>query len=90
MIHLTRLNGQPVLLNSDLIKLIENAPDTVITLVSGEKVLVRETASQILERVVEFRRRILDGLHLNLSGWAMRQTGGADVIQLRELPSESA
>jgi uncharacterized protein YlzI (FlbEa/FlbD family) len=40
MIQLTRLNGHPLAINSDLIKMIENAPDTVITLVSGEKIVV--------------------------------------------------
>ena len=59
MIRLTRLNHQSVVLNSDLIKLIEAAPDTVITLVNGEKIIVRESVDQVLERIVEFRRRLL-------------------------------
>jgi flagellar protein FlbD len=62
MIHLTRLNNQPLILNSDLIKCVERAPDTVLTLVTGEKVIVRETSEQVLERVIEFRRAILAGL----------------------------
>lgn len=69
MIQLTRLNGQPLIINSDMIKLIENAPDTVISLVNGEKFVVREPGEQVLERIVQFRRRVLDGLHLNFSGW---------------------
>ena len=43
MIQLTRLNGNPIALNSDLIKFVENAPDTVITLINGEKIIVRES-----------------------------------------------
>ena len=70
MIQLTRLNGQSITINSDLIKQIENAPDTVIALVSGEKFIFRETVEQILERIVTFRRRVLDGLQLNFSGWS--------------------
>ncbi len=70
MIQLTRLNGQPLVINSDLIKLIENAPDTVITLVHGEKIVVRETNEEILDRIVAYRRRVLDGLAMNFSGWA--------------------
>jgi flagellar protein FlbD len=73
MIPLTRLNGNPLAINSDLIKLIENAPDTVITLVSGEKIVVRETADQILERIVAFRRRVLSGLEMNFSGWTAQK-----------------
>ena len=41
MIRLTRLNNQPLVINSDLIKFVENAPDTVLTLVNGEKIIVR-------------------------------------------------
>lgn len=64
MIQLTRLNNQPFLLNSDLIKWIENAPDTVLTLVTGEKVVVSEPSGQVVEKIVEFRRRIFPGLAL--------------------------
>jgi flagellar protein FlbD len=64
---LTRLNNQPLIVNSDLIKCVENAPDTVLTLVTGEKIIVRETTQQVLERVIEFRRAILVGLTPNLS-----------------------
>jgi flagellar protein FlbD len=59
VIRLTRLNNQPLAVNSDLIKFVEQAPDTVITLVNGEKVIVRETADEVLRRVIEFRRSIL-------------------------------
>ena len=58
MIRLTRLNKRPLVVNSDLIKFIENAPDTVITLVSGEKIVVLETVDEVIARVVEFRQRL--------------------------------
>jgi flagellar protein FlbD len=59
MIQLTRLNKKPLVVNSDLIEFIENAPDTVITLVTGEKVVVLESAEQIVELIVGFRQRLL-------------------------------
>ena len=59
MIQLTRLNNQPLAVNSDLIKFVEQAPDTVITLVTGEKIVVLETAPQILDQIVQFRRAVL-------------------------------
>ena len=62
MIQLTRLNKHPLIVNSDLIKFIENAPDTVLTLVTGEKVVVLESSDKVLERIVEFRRSILSGI----------------------------
>jgi len=48
--------------SSDLIKFVEQSPDTVITLLNGEKILVQEPASDIVARIVEFRRRVLTGL----------------------------
>ena len=59
MIQLTRLNNARLALNSDLIKYVEEAPDTVITLLNGEKLVVRETTLQVIERVREFRRSVL-------------------------------
>jgi flagellar protein FlbD len=59
MIQLTRLNNQPLVVNSDLIKFVEQAPDTVITLVTGEKLIVRESLQEVRSRIVEFRRSIL-------------------------------
>jgi len=64
MIQLTRLNHHPLAVNSDLIKFVEQAPDTVITLLNGEKIVVRESAQEVLERVVEFRRSVLQGIML--------------------------
>jgi flagellar protein FlbD len=58
MVRLTRLNHLPVVLNSDLIEHIEETPDTVITLTTGQIVRVRETADRVVQLVVEFRRRI--------------------------------
>jgi flagellar protein FlbD len=59
MIQLTRLNKKPLVVNSDLIEFIENAPDTVITLITGEKVVVLESAEQIVELIIGFRQRLL-------------------------------
>ena len=64
MIQLTRLNSHPLAVNSDLIKFVEQAPDTVITLVTGEKIVVRESAQEVLDRVVQFRRSVLQGIML--------------------------
>ncbi|MFN7544513.1 MAG: flagellar FlbD family protein [Acidobacteriota bacterium] len=61
MIHLTRLNNDEVLVNSDLIVFVESTPDTVISLNTGERLRVRERLEEVLERVVEFRRRVMRG-----------------------------
>ena len=58
MIQLTRLNNQLLVVNSELIKFIERSPDTVLTLITGEKVVVTEPVEVILQKITEFRRRI--------------------------------
>jgi len=62
MIQLTRLNRIPMVLNSDLIEHIEITPDTVITLTTGQKIVVLEPAGAVVERVVAFRRSIYQGV----------------------------
>jgi flagellar protein FlbD len=64
MIRLTRLNRAPLVLNSDLIEHIDVTPDTVITLTTGQILRVRETAEEVIHRIIEFRRQIFgpDGL----------------------------
>jgi flagellar protein FlbD len=64
MIRLTRLNNQALMVNSDLIKFVEQSPDTLITLVTGEKIVVRESSGEILARIIEFRRAVLQGVSL--------------------------
>lgn len=59
MIELTRLNGNPMVLNSDLIKIAEASPDTMLTLITGEKLIVREECGEVVERVLAYRARLL-------------------------------
>lgn len=57
MINLTRLNGDKIVLNIDLIELMEETPDTVITLTTGKKLVVREPVKKIRENIIKFRKR---------------------------------
>jgi flagellar protein FlbD len=59
MIEVTRLNGHRMVLNSDLIKTAEESPDTMLTLINGEKLIVRETCAEVAECVVAYRARLL-------------------------------
>lgn len=56
MIQLTRLCGDPVFVNSDLIEIVERVPDTVLTLVSGNRLTVQETPEQIAALIRIFRQ----------------------------------
>ncbi len=59
MIELKRLNGSPLAINCDLIKYAESSPDTVLTLVTGEKLVVLEPREEVLRRVLEYRAAVL-------------------------------
>jgi flagellar protein FlbD len=58
MIKLSRLNNSKYYLNSDIIEIIEETPDTVITTLNGKKFVVLETVEEVIDRIVEFRGRI--------------------------------
>lgn len=58
MIELSRMNGTPFVLNGELIKSIEKTPDTLITLISGEKFMVLESAETVVERVMNYKKRL--------------------------------
>jgi flagellar protein FlbD len=60
MIPLTRLNNTPLVVNPDLIVFIEETPDTMITLSNGEKITVQEKVSEVINRVIQFRRSIFN------------------------------
>jgi flagellar protein FlbD len=62
LIRLNRINKTSLAVNADLIKFVEAAPDTVITLSTGEKVVVAESVDQIIDLIIEFRRLILNGM----------------------------
>jgi flagellar protein FlbD len=58
VIALRRLNNQAIMVNPDLIESLEATPDTVVTLTSGNKLIVRNSMEEIREEIIEFQRRI--------------------------------
>jgi flagellar protein FlbD len=58
MIHLTRINHVPLVLNADLIEHMESTPNTVISLSNGQKFVVLEPVEQVIDRIIQFRRAI--------------------------------
>jgi len=59
MIRLTRINHKPLVVNCDLIEHVETTPDTVITMTTGQKFVVLESADEVVQRVIQFRRAVL-------------------------------
>ena len=58
MISVTRLNGHRVVLNAELIKYLEETPDTMITLVNGERIIVKEPLEEVVRRAVDYSRHV--------------------------------
>mgnify|MGYP001773098185 CR=1 FL=1 len=57
MIKVTRLNGQEIVVNADLIEYLESSPDTIIALTTGKKIMVKESVDEVIEKIIEYRRR---------------------------------
>ena len=62
MVELTRLNGSILVVNAEMIETLEATPDTVVTLVNGKKMIVKESTDEVIERIVTYRRRTLANL----------------------------
>ena len=58
VITVTRFDKRIVVLNAELIKMIEATPDTIITLINGDTLLVRETVDEIVRRAIDYARQI--------------------------------
>ena len=56
MIKLTRLDGEPFILNADLIKYIEQRPDTFITLTTDDRIVVTESPDEVMRRTIDYQR----------------------------------
>ena len=58
MIKVTRLNGHPFVVNAELIRTVEALPDTTITLINGDHIIVSESMEQVIERAIEYGRSL--------------------------------
>jgi len=56
MIKVTRLNGSELVVNADLIEFVEAIPDTIVSLVTGKKIMIKETTDAVIEKVAAFKR----------------------------------
>ena len=58
MITITRLDKRVIVLNADLIKSLESTPDTIVTLINGDTIVVRESVEDVVHRVIEYQRQV--------------------------------
>ncbi len=59
MIKVTKIGGDEVVINVDLIETVRATPDTVITLTTKKKLLVQDTIDEIINKVIAYHRREL-------------------------------
>ena len=58
MIKVTRLNDQPMVVNAELIRSVEANPDSTITMINGDHIIVKETMEQIIAKAVDYGRHL--------------------------------
>jgi flagellar protein FlbD len=78
MIQLTRLNHVPLIVNADLIEHVEVTPDTVVALTNGQKFMVLETAEEVVEKVIEFRKAIMSAARCPLKAQETSEHAATD------------
>ncbi|AAK80111.1 flagellar protein FlbD [Clostridium acetobutylicum] len=61
MINLTGMNGKELILNDEKIEKIEEVPETVITLINGNKYIVEESIDEVINKIIEFKKKIVSG-----------------------------
>lgn len=59
MIKLLKTDGSEIIINADLIEQIKETPDTVITMTNGKNILVKDTADEIIEKVIDYKQKII-------------------------------
>ncbi len=64
MIEVTRLNGSKLLINAELVEFVEETPDTVVSLIDGKKIIVKESRQDIKNLVILYKREFMSNNHI--------------------------
>jgi flagellar protein FlbD len=78
MISVTRLNGSTFWVSSEQIEFIESTPDTVVTLLSGKKVIIKESAEELIEKIIQYRRQLFAGPEILVDKRGKESSGRED------------
>lgn len=65
MIKLTRLNDEEIVVNANLIEIVKSTPDTIIKLTTNKNVLVKESVDEVIQKVIDYKRKVFNGLSLD-------------------------
>ncbi len=66
MITVTRINNQPITINAEIIEFVESTPDTIITTMTGKKILVKESVEEVVEKIIEYRQRCFERIRIEI------------------------
>ena len=58
MIKVKKINGKDLIINAELIEFVEKTPDTIISMTTGKKIIVKDTSEELIKKVIEYRREI--------------------------------
>lgn len=65
VIKVNRLNGEEIVVNADLIEIVKATPDTIIKLTTNKKILVEESVEDVIDKVIEYKRKVFNSLMLD-------------------------
>lgn len=65
VIKVNRLNGEEIVVNADLIEIVKSTPDTIIKLTTNKKILVEESVDDVIDKVIEYKRKVFNNLMLD-------------------------
>ena len=80
MVIVSRLNGKTFYINPDLIEFVEETPDTVLTTTTGKKLVVEESAADVIEKIIVYKQKVFMGLPRII------QNDGIEPAEIIELP----
>ncbi|HDN85112.1 MAG TPA: flagellar protein FlbD [Candidatus Aerophobetes bacterium] len=62
MIEVTRFNGRKLVINAELVKFVESTPDTLITLTTNDRILIKDKVEEVVEKIIQYQRLIRNGI----------------------------
>ena len=83
MIRLERLNGDPLYLNAELIEKIEERPDTIVTLATGNRLIVNNKGTEVLNKIMLYRQRAYGTRRISIPSKTPRKSRGYPEPSLR-------
>jgi flagellar protein FlbD len=66
MIAVTRINGKQIIINADLIEFVETTPDTIITTITGKKIIVKDSAETVVDKIIAYRQKCFENLRVKV------------------------